>query len=120
MSNEIDLFVGRKLKFLRTIKGMSQSEVGAYINVSFQQIQKYERGINSVNAPKLYGLAEAFNSSPSIFFDGLNETDKSDNEVNLSDFTPEQVALVRAFNAIGDKVIQDKILGMVKALANTK
>lgn len=120
MSKEIDLHVGKKLRFLRTIKGMNQADVGSQINVSFQQIQKYERGVNSINAPKLYALAGAFDSSTSVFFDGLGETEKASDEINISEFTPELVALIKAFNAIEDKALRNKILDMVKALANTK
>lgn len=71
--NEVDVFVGQRLRELRMLAGLSQSDVAAALGLTFQQLQKYERGFNRVSASRLYKLAQFFRVPVSVFFDGLEE-----------------------------------------------
>lgn len=67
----VDIHVGNRLKRLRLSKGQTQEELAEKLNVSFQQVQKYERGSNRINASRLNHLADILNVSVDYFFDGL-------------------------------------------------
>lgn len=67
-SHSIDTFVGQQLRRFRLQKGLSQSALGAFIDVTFQQIQKYERGVNRVSAGHLHAFAEALGTNVASFF----------------------------------------------------
>jgi transcriptional regulator with XRE-family HTH domain len=67
----IDLHVGKKMRLFRTLKGVSQERLARELGVTFQQIQKYERGSNRVSASMLYRAAQALKVPISAFFEGL-------------------------------------------------
>jgi len=69
--NSIDVYVGKRLRLRRTLLGMSQKKLGKEINLTFQQIQKYERGVNRIGSGRLYTLSQALNIPVSYFFDDL-------------------------------------------------
>ena len=80
-SKVIDRHVGMRLRLLRLNHKMSQTELGDKVGVTFQQIQKYERGANRIGASQLWSLCEIFEAEPNFFFDGLSE-DESQGEPN--------------------------------------
>jgi transcriptional regulator with XRE-family HTH domain len=67
----VDAFVGGRIKLRRSLLGMSQVKLGQAIGLTFQQVQKYERGTNRVGASKLWQLAQVLDVPISFFFDGL-------------------------------------------------
>ena len=67
----IDIHVGEQMHKLRLVRGMSQQELGKTLGITFQQVQKYERGRNRVSASKLKQMADVFGVTPNHFFDGL-------------------------------------------------
>src|SRR5215469_12581026 len=69
--NPIDVHVGARVRLRRTLLGMSQVKLGQAIGLTFQQVQKYERGTNRVGASKLWQLAQVLDVPISFFFDGL-------------------------------------------------
>lgn len=81
-SKVIDRHVGMRLRLLRLNHKMSQTELGDKVGVTFQQIQKYERGANRIGASRLWSLCEIFSAEPNFFFDGLNEDQKAASEAN--------------------------------------
>jgi len=72
-ATEVDVFVGAQLKFLRKSAGLSQTEFANQVGVTFQQIQKYERGANRIGASRLWSLCQVFNVKPGRFFDGVEK-----------------------------------------------
>ena len=68
----VDQHVGRMLRLFRTSQGLSQAELGHRAGVTFQQIQKYERGTNRIGASRLWEFCQALGVSPGEFFDGLD------------------------------------------------
>ena len=72
-STDVDKFVGHKLKLLRKSVGMTQSDLGEAAGVTFQQIQKYERGVNRIGASRLWEFCKIFRIEPGFFFLGLDK-----------------------------------------------
>ncbi len=71
MKNPIDLHVGQRLRHRRWMLGLTQQELAQAVGIKFQQIQKYESGINRMSASRLWDVANALGVSVSYFFDGL-------------------------------------------------
>ena len=68
-SNSVDVFIGKRMRELRNVNNISQVELGRELGVSFQQIQKYEGGVNRVSAARPYSICEALNVSLSSMFE---------------------------------------------------
>lgn len=77
-SHQVDIHVGGMVRARRKQLGMSQQSLGEAVGITFQQVQKYERGTNRVSASKLFEIARTLNVSPSYFFNGLDQSDDSD------------------------------------------
>ena len=75
MSQETDVHVGARIRLRRKQLGLSQTDLAERLGLTFQQIQKYERGANRVSASTLYETAEILRVNVSYFFDGLPPTD---------------------------------------------
>lgn len=69
--NPVDVHVGRQLRRLRKARGLTQDRLAEAIGVTFQQVQKYERGANRISASKLFEAGKVLDASPSAFFEGL-------------------------------------------------
>jgi transcriptional regulator with XRE-family HTH domain len=111
---------GDRLRTRRMMLGMSQTELGAALNVTFQQIQKYERGINSVSAGGLEKLAATLGVPISYFFGGqLPENGQDDScEVDLAAIltTPEGVALCAAFQHIESQAMRRAAIKLLQGM----
>jgi transcriptional regulator with XRE-family HTH domain len=70
--NPVDLLVGRNIRIHRLDRGLSQTELANHIGVTFQQVQKYENGINRVGSGRLFKIAEVLGVPVNIFFEGAN------------------------------------------------
>jgi len=77
MSHPVDVHVGRKLKQIRTLRRYSQTDVARKLDLSFQQIQKYEIGSNRIAASRLYELSQILDVPTSYFFEGLHDNDNA-------------------------------------------
>ena len=77
----VDVHVGRRIRERRVSLGMSQVKLGEYLRLTFQQIQKYEKGTNRISASKLWALSHFFKVSVEWFFEGLGETSQKQNDV---------------------------------------
>jgi len=71
MPHPVDIHVGRRVKEIRTVRGLTQSNVAEQLGISFQQLQKYETGANRVSASRMFELSKLLGVSPSFFFEGL-------------------------------------------------
>jgi transcriptional regulator with XRE-family HTH domain len=111
---------GDRLRTRRMMLGMSQTELGAALNVTFQQIQKYERGINSVSASGLEKLAATLGVHIGFFFGGqLPENSQDDSsEVDLAALlaTPEGVALCAAFQHIESQAMRNAAIKLLQGM----
>jgi len=122
----VDSYVGQKIRARRIFLGLSQTEVADAIGITFQQIQKYEKGANRVGASRLQQISDALGVSPVYFFDGVPTVGKkmpAPQEGELSESailsflaTREGVALVRGFLAIKQKIIRRNVIDFIDTL----
>ncbi|HBQ36435.1 MAG TPA: XRE family transcriptional regulator [Rhodobacteraceae bacterium] len=75
MPHIVDLHVGKRAKEIRTIRGLTQSNVADMLGISFQQLQKYETGANRISASRMFEISKLLGVSPSYFFEGLEGED---------------------------------------------
>jgi transcriptional regulator with XRE-family HTH domain len=124
--NPIDKHVGARVRLRRLMVGMSQGKLGEALAVTFQQVQKYEKGANRIGASRLQQLARVLEVPPSYFFDGAPSSDgtalgfaESNGSSNTVDFvlTSEGLQLNRAFAAIKDHKVRKRILDLVESLS---
>lgn len=124
--NPIDIHVGARVRMQRMLLGMSQDSLGARLGITFQQVQKYEKGDNRISASRLQQIGEILNASPAFFFAGLVDTPKARTDspasaAHVATFlsTVEGLQLNRAFVRIGDARVRRKIVELVTALAES-
>lgn len=124
----IDVHVGKRLRFGRTMAGLSQESIGEVIGVTFQQIQKYERGINCIRASKLFELAKSLKVPMSFFFEGYEKEEEkyfipgaadSGGESFSMDLVnnSESIELMRAFSKIQDPKVRASVVDLVRNVA---
>lgn len=125
--NPIDIHVGSRIRLRRTMLGMSQEKLGEALGITFQQIQKYEKGTNRVGASRLQNISAILNVPVSFFFEdapgdsasgvsGMAEASSSNYVVDFLS-SSEGLQLNRAFVKIGDPKVRRKLVDLVKALA---
>ncbi len=125
----VDIYVGSRVRLRRTLKGMSQQKLAGQLGLTFQQVQKYERGTNRIGASRLFELSQILDVPTSFFFDGLTSADSvrttspgfSDvpqRSYEADQFSKREILeLVRAYDRIGDRDVRDRVFAMVKAIA---
>lgn len=113
-----DIEIGRRLRVRREFVGLSQTELANAVGVTFQQIQKYEKGGNRVSGSRLVMLAKALKCQPADFFgDGANGTTTNDDSDMLEQMTePGAIKMMRAFNRMPNK-LRTTISNMIIELA---
>lgn len=119
--NPIDLHVGTRVRFRRKSLGLSQTDLAQALGLTFQQVQKYERGANRVSASKLFDIARYLQAPIPYFFEGLGgETvgDVTDTETAVNSFmaTAEGIELAQLFPKITSAKQRRKILELVRSL----
>ncbi|EEQ97042.1 MULTISPECIES: helix-turn-helix domain-containing protein [Brucella/Ochrobactrum group] len=123
--NPIDVHVGSRIRLRRNMLGLSQEKLGENLGITFQQIQKYEKGTNRVGASRLQAISAILNVPVSFFFEDAPGSSNQagfaeDNEATyVVDFlnSNEGVQLTRAFTKISDPKVRRKIIDLVKSLA---
>jgi len=131
--NSIDILVGARLRLRRNLIGLSQTQLGNAIGVTFQQIQKYERGTNRMGASRLYQLSQLLNVSVIWFFDESPAIPQSLSHKISPEYAPditpqdenimhrrETLNLVRSYYNIVDPKKRSKIFSLVKSLSSVE
>ncbi len=109
----VDLHVGGRLKQIRGLRGLSQTNLADAVGLTFQQIQKYENGANRISASRLWEFAERLNVPISFFYDGLD--DPRDNiELEVDRMALE---LVRALQSIKDDEVRRRLYELAKMVS---
>lgn len=127
--NPIDIFVGSRVRMRRMLVGMSQEKLGDSLGLTFQQVQKYEKGANRIGASRLYQIARVLSVPVDFFYDGI-QLDEASGVNGLADAEPanfeldmlstsEGIQLNSAFFSIRDPKVRKKVLELVKALGET-
>jgi len=124
--NPIDRHVGARVRMRRLMVGYSQSKLAESLSVTFQQVQKYEKGANRIGASRLQQLARVLDVPPSFFFEGAPTVAASGVGFNedpgnayVVDFlsTAEGLQLNRAFSAIKDPKLRKTVIDLVERIA---
>ncbi len=117
----VDKFIGARIRLQRTAIGMSQEKLGDILGVTFQQVQKYEKGTNRVGASRLKSIADALGTPISSFFDQPGSTSSiSDEASGIQGFltSKEGVELARAFLKIESPAMRRALIDMARAAVN--
>lgn len=129
--NPIDIHVGQRVRQRRTLLGMSQEKLGQALGLTFQQVQKYERGANRVGASRLFEMACILDVPVGYFFEDIDAGTAARGRAHASgvgeetslpyEVDPmnkrETLELVRAYYRIGDPRVRRRLFEMTKALA---
>ena len=126
LPNPVDLHVGARIRLRRKILGVSQERLADALGLTFQQVQKYERGANRVSASKLYEIAATLQTQIAYFFEGLADPSAAQAgetapgaERFVQDFlmTPEGLELAGLFPKITRARVRRRVLDLVRSMA---
>lgn len=130
--NPIDVHVGARVRLRRTLLGMSQEKLGELIGLTFQQVQKYERGANRIGASRLFDLSRVLDVPVSFFYDDMSDAVSAQSPRLIGGLEEEPVVfetdsmtkretleLVRAYYRISDPNVRKRVADLAKALAST-
>lgn len=136
----LDTHIGKRLRLQRTLAGLSQKNIGEAIGVTFQQIQKYERGVNRVSAALLFQFAKLFGVPVSYFFEEYGDSGAGNYAMPSSGYTAvadetkdfehelpqgeasnrETLEIIRAFNKVSDPNMRKRLIDLVRAVADNQ
>ena len=123
-ANPIDIQVGNRVRIRRMLIGMSQERLGDLLGLTFQQVQKYEKGVNRIGAGRLFEMARILNVPVDFFYEGVNahtgQPGAADGEsAPVMEFVSsgEGLQLSLAFMKIKDAKVRKRVLDLVKSLA---
>lgn len=127
----IDVHVGSRVRLRRTLLGMSQEKLGEALGLTFQQVQKYERGANRIGSSRLFELSQILDVPVSFFFDDAPmategegalrgvEEQPSDADFDVDPMAKrETLELVRAYYRIADTSVRKRFFELAKSIAN--
>jgi len=123
--NPIDKHVGSRVRMRRMMVGMSQEKLGDSIGLTFQQVQKYEKGTNRIGASRLQQISIVLQVPVSFFFEGAPSTDKhggfaeggSPEYVQATLSTSDGLALVKAFSQVKNPKLRRRIVDLIEEMA---
>ena len=125
--NPIDVHVGSRVRLRRTMQGVSQEKLGEALGVTFQQVQKYEKGTNRIGASRMQQIAEVLKVPVAFFFEdapagvapsaGMAEPTATNYVVDFLS-TPDGIQLNRAFVRITNPALRRRVIEMVRTLAD--
>lgn len=128
--NPIDVHVGSRVRLRRMLVGMSQERLGDMLGLTFQQVQKYEKGANRIGASRLYQISQILGVSVQFFFDDMPVPEGEQAEgfaegqgsPYVMDFvsSAEGLQLNRAFTRINQPAVRKKLLELVKSLSTNE
>jgi transcriptional regulator with XRE-family HTH domain len=126
-ANTIDAQVGNRVRLRRMLVGMSQEKLGEFLGLTFQQVQKYEKGVNRIGAGRLYQVAQILSVPVGYFYEGIIEHMPAGPGVAESQAMPpvmeflssgEGLQLSLAFMRIRDHKVRRRVLDLVKSLTD--
>ena len=129
--NPTDILVGENIRLKRSLLGLSQSSLADELGITFQQVQKYEKGANRIGASRLEHIAKVLKVTPSFFFQNSSTIGKTAQEESWAydpDLkrmiafldTPEGTKLVSNFMRITDPALRERIVELVVGIGNIK
>lgn len=119
----VDMYVGARVRARRTALGMSQEKLGNSVGLTFQQIQKYERGSNRIGASRLFEFSTILDVPISYFYEAMPADTVADvrsqfaDDAALSDLGPETLRLIKLYYRIGRADVRRRLYELVKAVS---
>lgn len=120
--NAVDVHVGSRVRLRRNMLGLSQEKLGEALGITFQQVQKYERGTNRISASRLLEIARVLDVPVTFFFDKVDPVrapvvtermTKSDSDLSQR---PETVELVTAISKIPDERVRQRLIDLIRTI----
>ncbi|RED52194.1 helix-turn-helix domain-containing protein [Aestuariispira insulae] len=111
MPHPTDVHVGQKIREVRIERGLSQDQLAGMLGISFQQIQKYEKGTNRIGSSRLYAICQALEIPVNYLFDDLR---RGDGDPSMPSLRSIQVA--RDLEAIPDMEVRNRLLSLIRAI----
>ena len=133
-NNAIDMHVGKRVRLRRTLLGMSQEQLGVTLNLTSQQVQKYESGTNRISASRLWDLSQILDVSVGYFFEDMSSQTKlaSPRKANINSkklldqaierdpmAKRETLELVRTYYSISEPNVRKRLAELIKSVAGT-
>ncbi|MDQ0464222.1 transcriptional regulator with XRE-family HTH domain [Caulobacter ginsengisoli] len=113
----LDIEVGARIRLRRKTLGISQQQLAKHLNLTFQQVQKYEKGVNRISASMLIRTAEKLECS-AAFLLGEEDQDRAAKSVAIRQLaSPKAFELLEAFSALPDSRTRGAVLALTRALA---
>ena len=116
MFHPIDIHVGKRVRFKRKVLGYTQSDLADKVELTFQQIQKYEKGENRISASKLYQIAEVLNTNVSFFFEGYANSSNVSSSIKDDKLS---IELINAFSSIKNDELKKRLLLLINSVSET-
>ncbi|MCC7273359.1 MAG: helix-turn-helix transcriptional regulator [Alphaproteobacteria bacterium] len=113
----VDVHVGRQVRLYRTVAGLSQTQLAEAIGLTFQQVQKYERGGNRISASKLVQIARVLGTPVTAFFEGLEPEAASPHDPGIM-LRREAIELSRAYERIGSPDLRQSLMELFHRLGD--
>lgn len=113
MPHPTDVHVGRKVREARAAKGMSQEQLGKLLGVSFQQVQKYEKGTNRIGSSRLWDISKALETPITYFFEDIEDV-----QTEQRSLPRRTIELAKQIDSINDDNVRNQVLNLIKACAN--
>ena len=113
--NPIDKHVGSRVRMRRMLIGMSQEKLGEALGLTFQQVQKYEKGVNRVGAARLQQIATALDVPVTFFYDGDGKSREVESLLFLD--SAFSLRLLRAYSKIKDQTVQRQLVSLMESIA---
>jgi transcriptional regulator with XRE-family HTH domain len=129
---DVDAHVGKRLRLRRTLMGLSQESVAKAVGITFQQVQKYEKGSNAMNSSRLYEFARFMNVPVAYFFEGLDLFSEGGRQAGFAEVTAEgfghrgmvsdreSLEMMKAFKRIKEHLTRKRLADLVRAIADNK
>ena len=129
-ADSVDVHVGKRLQLRRSLLGLSQEKLGEAVGLTFQQIQKYEKGLNRISSGKLYQFSKILEVPVAYFFEamgaanaatayGLSDNDQEEFVGNDVMQSRETIELVRTYYAIKDPELRKDAVRFMKSIAKS-
>lgn len=122
----IDRIVGQRLRWRRRELKLTQEQLGEKLGLTFQQVQKYEKGVNRISAGRLFEMAQVLGITITYFYEGVDDlleepgmlsVHEADHPPSLPVLDGEAMELIKAFQQIGDKSLRRSLLDTIRAAA---
>lgn len=118
VTTHLDAEIGKRLRQARLVENLTQDGLAQKLNISFQQIQKYENGTNRVSSSRLWAISHALNLPITYFYEGLDDLGTSDGGLITECQMPDRtIRVARILHEIPDGDVKDKIFALIKTFS---